>query len=812
MPPATRKTALLCVGLAAAYFATGRVGLQLAGYAGSVTLVWPPAGLALAALLLYGRRLWPGIAVGSFAVNVVTTPPAAALGIALGSTLGAVTGVALLERVGFAAELRRVRDVAWLFAAAVAFPLVSASVGVASLALAGELAAEHRLAAWVWWAVGDGVGIVLIAPVLLAWLSPRPRSLPRRSRLEALALEALLASACAVVFLGAVGEGLVRIPLTFAAMPPIAWASARFGPRGAASAAVVTAAMAIVGTLDERGPFAGYALQERLLFLVCLMGALTIMALLLAAEVSEREQTLDSLADSLGARARAEHDLRQSEERFRLLSDSALDIVVEFDAERVVYLSPNLPVILGVSVESLLGQPTQTLLEAMIHPDDLPALTEQIQQVTAQRGEHFTATLRVRHHRGDWLWYESRVHSFQAVDGTLHVVSVNRDVTDRVRAEKEAARATEQFLQSQKLESLGVLAGGIAHDFNNLLAGMLANSSSVLAELAPESPYRPALRDVETLGLRASELIQQMLAYAGGTPLVTQIVDLSTLVAEMNVLLGASLSKKAKLRFELARDLPPVECDPSQVRQVVMNLLTNASEALRGEEGRIDVATRRVPADSSAAEQVELEVRDTGCGMDGETRVRMFDPFFTTKFTGRGLGLAAALGIVRRHQASIDVESEVGRGTVVRVRFAASAHPVSEAMTPSRDAWKPTGTVLVVEDEDELRTAVGRALGGAGFSVLSAVSGREALETFRERSAEIRVVLLDLTMPDLSGAEVLPALRAIRADVPIVVWSGYAEAEIARRLRGARPDGVLLKPSSLAELLGGLRKALERRP
>jgi PAS domain S-box-containing protein len=468
-------------------------------------------------------------------------------------------------------------------------------------------------------------------------------------------------------------------------------------------------------------------------------------------------------------------------------------------------------VILGVSVESLLGQRTEALLEAMVHPDDLPALNEQIQRVTAQRGESFTATLRVRHHRRGWLWYESRVHSFQAVDGTLHVVSVNRDVTDRVRAEKEADRATEQFLQSQKLESLGVLAGGVAHDFNNLLAGILANSSSVLAELPSDSPFRPALRDLETLGLRASELIQQMLAYAGGTPLVTQLVDLSALVAEMDVLLGASLSKKAKLRFDLEQDLPAIECDPSQLRQVVMNLLTNASEALRDAEGRIDVATRRVPAGPDAGEQLELEVRDTGCGMDPETRARMFDPFFTTKFTGRGLGLAAALGIVRRHQASIDVESEVGRGTVVRVRFAASSRPRSEAAPPPREAWTPEGTILVVEDEDELRTAVGRALGGAGFSVLSARDGREALETFRERSAEIRVVLLDLTMPDLSGAEVLPALRAIRADVPIVVWSGYAEAEIGRRLRGARPDGVLLKPSSLEELLAGLRAAVEGR-
>jgi PAS domain S-box-containing protein len=808
MPP--RRRFLLNLALAAAYVATGRLGLQLAGYADSVTLVWPPAGIALAALALYGRGVWPGIALGAFAVNLPDLPAPVALGIALGNTLGALAGHALLEWGGVEPPLRRARDAAGLFAAVVAFPLVSASVGVASLELGGVLRSEQAFGAWLWWCVGDGAGVLLLAPVLLTWLSPRPRALPARSRLEALALAAVLAASAAGVFLGALpGE---TVPLTFAVMPPLAWASARFGPRGAALAALATAAIAVAGTLAPAGAFAGYPLQQRILFLEVLVSALGAMALLLAAEVSEREEAFEALAASVGARVRAERELELREQRFRLLSDSALDVISDFDADgRVLYLSPNLPSVLGAAAEGLAGRCSRSLLEEIVHPDDLPGLAEQVERVLVRRGARFSAAFRARHGRGDWIWLESHAHSFEAGDGTLHVVSVSRDVTERVRAEAEARRLTEQLLQTQKLESLGVLAGGIAHDFNNLLAGILANGAWALSSLPPDSPLRPALCGVETLATRAAELTHQLLAYAGGAPLVTRDVDLSALVAEMDVLLEASLPKKARSSFDLEPGLPLVEADPAEIRQVVMNLVANASEALGEDGGYVHVATRRGEPGPDGAACVELEVRDTGCGMDEETRARMFDPFFTTKFAGRGLGLAATLGIARRHRASLEVETAVGRGTAVVLRFAASPRRASEAPVETRPAWTPGGAVLVVDDEAELRAAVARALGGAGFTVLSASDGVEALDVFRRHAGQLRAVLLDLTMPDLSGAEVLSALRALHPDVPVVVWSGHTEAEIAARLRGEKPDAVLLKPSTLSELLAGLQSAIERR-
>jgi PAS domain S-box-containing protein len=808
MPDTAYRLVLLNLALAAAYLATGRLGLEIAGYAQSVTLVWPPAGIALAALALWGPRLWPGIALGAFVVNLSTdVAPTVALGIATGNTLGALAGLAVLHRIGFHTSLARRRDVVGLIVAAGCFPLVSATLGVASIELGGVISTEQMLGAWLWWWVGDGVGILLTAPVLLTWISPGPGRLPARF-LEALALAALLVVTSVGLFLG----GARPYPLTFAVVPPLAWAASRFGPRGASLAALTTATIAIAGTLAGRGPFSDYPLQQGLLFLELLVSMLSAMAFLLAAEVAERERMYASLVESMEARAQSEQDLHHSEERFRLLAEHASDIIAEFDASgRIFYVSPSLTVILGHSVESTIALGLPGAIGARVHPDDLQTVTDVLARATASPNAAIRTLYRARHANGEWRWLETNTQSFEASDGTLHAVSVNRDVTERVASEERARRLQEQVIQTQKLESLGVLASGIAHDFNNLLAVILGNIAYVLDELPADSPLRTPLSDADTSAQHAADLTEQMVAYAGNAPLSARVLDLSELVSEMKVLVGVSLSRRAVVNFHLAQDLPPIECDPSQIRQIAMNLLTNASEALGEEEGRIDVETRRGEPAADGTERVVLEVRDEGCGMDEDTRLRMFDPFFTTKFAGRGLGLAAALGIARRHQASIEVESAIGEGTTVRVSFLASSRGVGGGVKASpRDSWRPGGTILVVDDEPAVRNMAKRVLRRAGFVVLSAADGREALALFRERREEIGAVLLDITMPGIAGSEVLSALRLLRPDVPVVVCSGYSESEISSRLGEAVPDAVLLKPFRRPELLARLREVLER--
>jgi PAS domain S-box-containing protein len=810
MADRAHRNLLYNLGLAAAYLATGRLGLELAGYAHSISLVWPPAGIALAALAVGGRALWPGVALGAFAVNLWTGVGLwVSLGVATGSTLGALVGLAVFDRGGQRAPLTRRQDIARLVAAAACFPLVSASVGVASLELGGVVPPAQTAGAWLWWWVGDAMGILLVAPVLLTWLSSSHRASPR-SPLETAALAVALGAVNVLVFFDLVSSDRAGEPLTFAVAPPLAWAAARFGPRGTAPAVVATAAIAIVGTLAGAGPFGGYPLQQGLLLLVLFVGVMGSTAFLLASEVAEREQVLASLVEEKRARARGERELRHSEERFRLLSDSVVDIIGEYDAAgNVLYLSPSFSAVLGHPVEAMLSKGVRRTLAEFVHPDDLAAVSEALAGVAASKGAGTRLLFRARHADGEFRWLETLAQSFEAADGTLHVVSVNRDVTDRVRAEQEASRLREHVLEARKLESLGVLAGGIAHDFNNLLAVILGNVSHAQGELPGDSPLRAALGDVETAALKAAALTDHMLAYAGRGPVDRQVVDLSELVEDTAARMRGALSQQAQLGLELARDLPAIECDPAQIRQLVGNLLGNAGEALGAAPGRIHVETRR---GEPSGDEVVLEVRDTGCGMDEATRTRMFDPFFSTKFAGRGLGLSAVQGIVRHHRGSIEVESQPEQGTLVRVRLPVAPGRAAPAPGPSPAEGARAGdTVLVVDDEPAVRNLARRVLTRAGFTVLCASSGEEALERFRERSGEVRAVVLDLTMPGLSGAEVLAALRGLRPDLPVVVCSGWSEAESAARLRDQRPDAIVAKPYDARALVARLHEVIAKR-
>ncbi len=374
----------------------------------------------------------------------------------------------------------------------------------------------------------------------------------------------------------------------------------------------------------------------------------------------------------------------------------------------------------------------------------------------------------------------------------------------------------------QKLESLGVLAGGIAHDFNNLLMPILGNADLILSGLPPDSPDRTKLERLRDAGQRLTTLTGQLFAYSGKGTFVVRPVDFSALVREMAQLLEMSISKRAIVRFELAEDLPPVEADASQLGQIVLNLVTNASEAIDDEEGWIVVRTGLMHADRAyladshvfgecpEGPYVYLEVEDSGSGMDAETQQRVFDPFFTTKFAGRGLGLAMILGIVRGHEGAIRLRSEPRRGTCFRVFFACSERPVLP--TPQRAAsqgeWRGEGGVLVVDDEADVRDLAGIMLRRLGFTVTTAADGREGVEAFREHARKIDVVLLDLTMPGMGGEEACREIQRIEPDQCIVLMSGYNEEFAASRGVGGMA-GFLQKPFTQEDLGATLRTLLE---
>jgi signal transduction histidine kinase/CheY-like chemotaxis protein len=416
--------------------------------------------------------------------------------------------------------------------------------------------------------------------------------------------------------------------------------------------------------------------------------------------------------------------------------------------------------------------------------------------------------------------------NFRAPDGSTHIVSVSRDVTERVRHAEERRMLEERVRRAQKLESLALMAGGVAHDFNNLLTPILGDASLALMDLPTDSPVRARLQRIQRAAHHAASLTRQLLDYAGIGSLDVEPLDLSKLVQEMGELLRSAVSKRASLELALAPDLPAVEGDASQLSQVVMNLITNASEAIEAAgdgPGRIEVRSGRVELsrdqlarlflgeDLAPGRFVFVEVEDSGSGMDEETRARVFDPFFTTKFTGRGLGLAAAHGIVRKHGGAVEIESALGRGTRVRVLFPSSGRGPRQAppAATERSRWRTSGTVLVADDDEGARELVAETLERAGLSVLRAGDGAGAAAAFRANAAAVRLVVLDLTMPGAAGAEAFDEIRAVRAEVPILLVSGYSAESTEQRLAGRRVDGFLQKPFLPESLLDRVRALLQ---
>ncbi len=423
-------------------------------------------------------------------------------------------------------------------------------------------------------------------------------------------------------------------------------------------------------------------------------------------------------------------------------------------------------------------------------------------------------------------WFGAVLHAVEDENSVRYAVLViSYDITERKLAEEERRNLEAQVQHSQKLESLGILAGGIAHDFNNILSAVLGNADLALHDLPSRSPVRPLLYDIMKASKRAADLTGQMLAYSGKGHFVIEDIDINALVLDISSLLESATSKKVTLSYGLASELPAVRADATQLRQIVMNLVRNASEAVGIQGGLVGVKTHVTQYDLGGpdvafpgGEPVEgryvvIEVSDTGCGMDDETKARVFDPFFTTKKTGSGLGLAAVQGIVRGHKGAILVESDPGKGTTFKVLLPALDHSaeVVAAGTKGKHNWRCTGTILVADDEEAVRLVATQMLKRFGFSVQTASDGAEAVALFRDHHEEIDCVLLDLKMPVMDGEEALGELRRIRSDVPVILSSGYGEQESTVRFSEMGLSGFLQKPYGLVQMEEQLRKAMASR-
>ncbi|MBI1754374.1 MAG: CHASE domain-containing protein [Acidobacteria bacterium] len=484
--------------------------------------------------------------------------------------------------------------------------------------------------------------------------------------------------------------------------------------------------------------------------------------------------------------------------------------VMEMDASfRITEWNGAAERMFGYRREDMLGKDPRLLVPEDGQTEVLPRREALLASETGTRAtmENVTSTGQ----RIQCDWYNAAIRNERGeLAGAIFLAD---DITDRRRVEGA-------LRQAQKLESLGVLAGGIAHDFNNLLTAILGNTEVALERISDDPALRAAIQRIEAATQRGSDLARQLLAYAGKAHFAVRPLDLNATLIEMGDLLSVSISKMVGIRMDLQPDLPPVDADSAQFQQVVMNLVINASEAIGDRTGLITLRTRAVECQREGLSIafpgqvlepglfVRMEVEDDGCGMDAETIGRIFDPFFTTKFTGRGLGLSAMLGIVRGHRAGIHVESTPGVGTAFILLFPASQATVAEPAPEAQPVQPMTGTVLVVDDEGIIRDLARTALENAGFRVLEARDGQEAVERFEDKGERIDLVLLDMTMPRMGGAEAFRRIRALSPSVKVLLTSGYTQKESLESLSDLPPDGFLQKPFRVRELIARVRNLL----
>jgi two-component system cell cycle sensor histidine kinase/response regulator CckA len=519
---------------------------------------------------------------------------------------------------------------------------------------------------------------------------------------------------------------------------------------------------------------------------------------------------------------RAEQSLRESEERLRTVIQHMPVLMVAFDQQgSIVAWNQECENVTGYKAGEMVGD-----LGAMerLHPDAaqrMVMMAEWRWPPRDYRGREWELTCKDNTVRT--VSWSNISKAFPVADWSSWVIGI--DITAAKRAQAEREQMQSKLLQTQKLESLGVLAGGIAHDFNNLLTGILGNAGLALLRLEASSPARECIQRVIGASERAAELTRQMLAYAGKASFEIRPISLSEHILETTHHLTATISKKVSFDLRLGDGLPAVEVDPAQIQQLAMNLIINAAESCGDGPGTVMVSTRQTNVEKGQHEQwftgetlspgcyVCLEVQDSGCGMDEETVAKIFDPFFSTKFTGRGLGLSTVLGIVRAHRGSLQVKSSPGQGSTFKVLLPASQRSVGDQLADQRlGSLSGRGLILVVDDELFVLEVARRILEGYGYDVVTAENGRQGLEIFRQKSKDIDLVLLDKTMPDLDGEETYRAMKALEPGLVAILTSGYQETEVTSHFLSHELAGFVQKPYLPETLAFKVKQALERSP
>ena len=523
-------------------------------------------------------------------------------------------------------------------------------------------------------------------------------------------------------------------------------------------------------------------------------------------------------ARDITGRKKMEEALRASEEKFRLVFENLGEGVTRVSLnENIELCNRAAEIIFGVEKGKLLGRN----ITDFVSDEDLKTIRNQ----TKKRKAGHRASYEIELIRPGGEIRNLIVTSSPCYDSENKIIgaySIFRDITENRRAERERKEFELQMQQTQKLESLAVLAGGVAHDYNNLLQGIVGNAGLALMDLPHYSPVRDYIEGIRKSADHAAALTSQMLAFAGRGIFEITSVDISAMIKQMDHLLRAVISKKSVLIFDLQEKIPFIEADTTQIRQIVMNLVTNATEAIGDNEGVIKISTggrlcdgdflRSIRSDTELpeGEYIYLQVADTGSGMNEETLRTVFDPFFSTKFTGRGLGMAVVYGIMKRHNGAVKIETKIGSGTCITFYFPriTGSPEISPTASIQKAAGKFSGTALLVDDEEIVRTTSKKILERMGFKVLTAFDGKMGVEVFRDNAEIINLVILDYKMPRMNGEEAFHAIKKIRKDVKVILSSGYNEHDAMNNFGEMGIAGFIQKPYGYKILSDAIGRAL----
>jgi PAS domain S-box-containing protein len=616
------------------------------------------------------------------------------------------------------------------------------------------------------------------------------------------------------------GTALLVEPALAAGAAVVIWRSVPRGPVPVAHR-VLPPALLAVACLDASTALAmlrGGALPD-LLLAAWLVGTPSLLVIQLLAWNERQREEMDDVRREL------EREVAEQAERYRVVSELSSDYSFSIRLSPGPSIDTDWVTDAGVRITGYApGELDSTGWMPLIHPEDRPRVIALNEELASGERDFGAVEARIITKAGEERWLNFRLRTLRGAEaGAVHVVGAARDITERVRAEQEQHRLEMRLRETQRLESLGRLAGGIAHDFNNVLTVILGNTELAAEELESGTLKPARLGRVRAAARYAAGLTEQILTYSGKAAMALEPLDLSVMVAEMLDLLRASVSEKVTVETQLPSDPPAIEGDITQLRQVLVNLVSNASEALGAEGGLVrvrtgteqlsqgDLAELLGSADARPGAYVFLEVSDTGEGLAPEERDRIFEPFYSTRGSGRGRGLAAVLGIVRAHGGVIRIESKAGRGATFRILLPRSTRRVQpRADSPDAVRVVGRGRVLVVDDDEAVLEVAQEFLRRSGFEVRGARGGQAAVDVLREHPDDFDAVVLDLVMPDLSGEQTFLALRELRPDLPVVLASGYDREQAAARFTARGIADFVRKPYDPEALAESVRVALTR--